>query len=134
IIGLVGGVTEIEAADFGVARERLKDNGDGALGNILGKLAHAGKGFGGKEIALTSTGGVADTTLEAAREDSAEEWTLAAGAGADGGLKFVQQDGRDDLVGALAQAGGSVAGGERRLGGNHAKQLQAKALSGLLLS
>ena len=108
-------------------------DGDRALGQIFGQRADAGEGLGGEEDAFTLAVGVAETALEAAGEDGAQDRVLGATARAEGGVALVEQEGGALLrvVDAAAEVVSGEAGGESGIGTEEAEQLQAAGLAGL---
>src|SRR5215471_14175813 len=72
----------------------FEDDGDGAIGESFRELSHSGKGLGGEGVALVRCVSVADTGITAGK-DGAERRGFASGAGADGGLAFIEEDSGD---------------------------------------
>src|SRR5262249_22277714 len=126
---------EIEALDielFGIV-QRLKDDGDGAVGESFGEWAERSEGLGGEDRTFERFIGVADAGLEAADENGAELRIFGAGAGAEGGRGFVEEEGGklDGMgVNALDQGGGGVAAGEGGMGGEEAEEAEAEGFAG----
>jgi len=87
--GLLG--AELMQLNRGV--ELFEMDGDGAFGQSMRQRANAGEGFRRKNDALAFAIGVAETAMEATGEDSAQDGILAAVAGAEGGVVFVEEEG-----------------------------------------
>src|SRR2546421_9497042 len=109
-------------------------DGDRAFGESVRQRANTGEGFGRKNDALTFAIGVAETAMEATGEDSAQDRILAAVAGADGGMAFVEEEGGALLrvMDAAAQSTGGEVGGERGIGTKQAQESQTESFAGLL--
>ncbi len=73
--------------------EAFEMDGDRAFGESVRQRANAGEGFGRKNDSLAFAIGVAETAMEATGEDSAQDGILAAVAGAEGGVAFVEEEG-----------------------------------------
>src|SRR5205807_8998372 len=114
------------------ATQGAEDDGDGAVGKLFGKLSSASKGFGTEGIALVGAVGVAGAAFVTGGQDGAESGVLAARAGAEGGLAFIEQEGGDIVVETLSQRGGGEANGQGRAIRQEAEQLQTQRLAGLL--
>src|SRR2546423_9188573 len=98
-------------------------DGDGAFGESVRQRANTGEGFGRKNGALAFAIGVSETAMEATGEDSAQDRILAAVAGAEGSVAFVEKEGGAllGIMDAAAEAAGGAGGGKRGSGTQHAQ-------------
>src|SRR5215467_9598787 len=108
-------------------------DGDGAFGESMRQRADAGEGLGRKNDSLAFAISVAKTAMEATGEDSAQDGILAAVAGADGGVAFIEEEGGALLgvMDAAAQVVGGEVGSERGIGTKQAQELQTESFAGL---
>ncbi|HLJ28150.1 MAG TPA: hypothetical protein VKY85_15670 [Candidatus Angelobacter sp.] len=119
---------------IGARSQWLENDTDRAVGEGFRELAHSGKGFGTKNVALLRAGGVAGAAMIAAGKESTQSRTLATGTGADRGLAFIEQDGGDNPLFHTASKGGSgKARSKGRMITEQVEQLQAESLTGLLV-
>ena len=114
--------------------EPFEMDGDRAFGESVRQRANAGEGLGRKNDALAFAIGVAETAMEATGEDSAQDRILAAVAGAEGGVAFVEEEGGAllGIMDAAAEAAGGEVGGKRGIGTKQAQELQTESFAGLL--
>src|SRR5256714_10724384 len=114
--------------------ELFEMDGDRAFGQSVRQRANAGEGLGRKNDAFAFAIGVAETAMEATGEDRAQDGILAAVAGADGGVAFVEEEGGALLgvMDAAAQSTGGEVGGERGIGTKQTQELQTESFAGLL--
>src|SRR5205823_3703352 len=113
--------------------EPFEMDGDRAFGESVRQRANAGEGLGRKNDPLAFTIGVAETAMEATGEDSAQDGILAAVAGAEGGVAFVEDGGGALLrvMDAAAEAAGGEGGGKRVIWTKQAQELQTESFAGL---
>src|SRR5437763_12495388 len=107
-------------------------DGDRAFGQSVRQRANAGEGFRRKNGALALAIGVAETAMEATGEDSAQDGILAAVAGAEGGVAFVEEEGGALLgvMDAAAESTGSEVGSKRGIGTQQAQESQTESFAG----
>src|SRR5215469_1892220 len=132
-LGFIEGAVQIEPLDLFVAGDGLEDDGDRSISEHFRQSSDSGESFGTEESAFALTAGVAGAALEAADEQSAESWVFGSRAGANSGLKFVEQQSGDGGIDSAGEGGGGESGAEGGLGTQPAKQLQAESLAGLLV-
>src|SRR5262249_26337464 len=122
----VEGAVQIESLDLFEPGDGLEDDGDGSVSEHFRQGSDSCEGCGTEESAFALAARVAGAAGEAADEQSAESWVFGAGAGADSGLEFVEQQGGDGRIDSAGESGGGESGAEGGLGAQPAEQLQAE--------